>query len=295
MKSIIASLRSLTLPFGATTGQRIVLDGTTGTISVFDSNNNLRLRIGFNADSVFEAFSAQASEFLAGDIQAYPLGSAGAATRRIGLIIESGKFDNRSRPSIDLHSESFDGTIETLIEHIAQSHLFNAETGNTDILLNGISLPRGVVGYGRTAGPTVLSTTAGTFSDLVVVNDVPVIAGRKYKITCSEGHSLLSGGSGFAAADAWDFEGQMDLGHGAGFVNITPDKPFQRIRANIILAASRWPLPVMLGIFHPSVSEPVDFKLRATKVSGAATVTSTVDTNGGAAPHILLIEDIGLQ
>jgi hypothetical protein len=45
VKSTIASLQSLTLPFGATEGARIVLDGITGEIRVYDSEGNLSLEI----------------------------------------------------------------------------------------------------------------------------------------------------------------------------------------------------------------------------------------------------------
>ena len=41
MRSLIAALRNLTLPFGATTGQRIVLDADQGVILVYDVNNDL--------------------------------------------------------------------------------------------------------------------------------------------------------------------------------------------------------------------------------------------------------------
>lgn len=40
MKSFIASLRNLVLPFGVTTGTRIVLDGVNGKISMYDAGNN---------------------------------------------------------------------------------------------------------------------------------------------------------------------------------------------------------------------------------------------------------------
>lgn len=45
MRSILAALRSLVLPAGATSGQRIVLDGVNGLISVYDASNDLRLQI----------------------------------------------------------------------------------------------------------------------------------------------------------------------------------------------------------------------------------------------------------
>jgi hypothetical protein len=37
MKSFFAALRSLVLPYGATSGSRIVLDGVNGTITVYNS------------------------------------------------------------------------------------------------------------------------------------------------------------------------------------------------------------------------------------------------------------------
>src|SRR5690242_391506 len=40
MRSLIASLRTLILPWGATAPPRIVLDGTTGVITVFGADGN---------------------------------------------------------------------------------------------------------------------------------------------------------------------------------------------------------------------------------------------------------------
>lgn len=45
LKSTVASLRTLTLPFGATSGARIVLDGITGLIQIYDSGNHLVLEL----------------------------------------------------------------------------------------------------------------------------------------------------------------------------------------------------------------------------------------------------------
>lgn len=45
MKSFIAALRSLTLPFNATTGTRIVLDGITGLIRIYNASNQLEAEI----------------------------------------------------------------------------------------------------------------------------------------------------------------------------------------------------------------------------------------------------------
>lgn len=56
MKSFFASLRSLVLPFGATTGTRIVLDGVNGLIQVYNAANTLVLQI--DGSTVLETFSA---------------------------------------------------------------------------------------------------------------------------------------------------------------------------------------------------------------------------------------------
>lgn len=44
MKSFIAALRTLVLPYGSTTGTRIVIDGVAGRISLFDGSNNEVIR-----------------------------------------------------------------------------------------------------------------------------------------------------------------------------------------------------------------------------------------------------------
>lgn len=45
MKSFIAALRNLVLPYGRTSGQRIVLDGDNGQIAVYDASDNLAVLI----------------------------------------------------------------------------------------------------------------------------------------------------------------------------------------------------------------------------------------------------------
>jgi hypothetical protein len=55
LKSSVASLRELTLPFGATSGARIELDGITGEIRVYDADNNLLIQIdGTDGFQVFD-------------------------------------------------------------------------------------------------------------------------------------------------------------------------------------------------------------------------------------------------
>ncbi len=46
MRSFLAALRTLVLPYGTTTGQRIVLDGVNGEIDAYDASNNKSIQIG---------------------------------------------------------------------------------------------------------------------------------------------------------------------------------------------------------------------------------------------------------
>lgn len=55
MKSFIAALRTLVLPFGATTGRRIVLDGVNGRIQIFNAANALVMEID---DTGIDAYAA---------------------------------------------------------------------------------------------------------------------------------------------------------------------------------------------------------------------------------------------
>jgi hypothetical protein len=162
-----------------------------------------------------------------------------------------------------------------------------------DFVHNGVSAPRGTrpAGLATAAGPTALSNTAGTWTDLVTLSNYPVEGGRRYLITGDPGHSTVSGGSGFAVGDFWDYEVERD--EGAGYGAITPVRPFKRYRNNAGTVAQRWPSPIVLGIYHPAADDTVSFKMRAVKGGGAATVTSTVDTAGGASPHMILVQDIG--
>lgn len=55
MKSLIASLRSLTLPFGATSGPRIVLNGVLGRIEIYSDAGNLLMTLDDDGLIVYDA------------------------------------------------------------------------------------------------------------------------------------------------------------------------------------------------------------------------------------------------
>jgi hypothetical protein len=328
MRSIIAALRSLVLPFGATTGRRIVLDGVAGTISIYDAANVLRIRLGFSADDL-ELWSGQASESLGGDLQAYPVGSAGSAARRVGMVLESGSFAGKSKGSIDVNSESFDGTIAPVITYNAKNHNFAAPSGEALLAISGYrlggvysspsTLPPatflGIVIFETDTGsflawdgsrfwqinatmqdPTwraeatadvALSTTAGTYTDLLTLSNLALKQGRMYKITAKPGAYLISTGSAFAVTDTWRFRVYRDVG--SGYANMRANKA---VRSNVA-ASAVIPAADFHGLFSPAASGNVSFKLQASKTAGAATVISTVSVDGGEGYIELLVEDIG--
>jgi len=112
VRSIIASLRSLTLPFGATSGKRIELDGVNGTIEVYDVDGDLRVRIGQSSNGSIELGTGDPDELLMGDLTAYPTSIASDPARQLQIVLESPRFSGGADIStIVLNGESFDHSI----------------------------------------------------------------------------------------------------------------------------------------------------------------------------------------
>lgn len=87
MRSLIAALRSIVLPNGVTTGQRIVLDGVNGDIFVYDVNNNLIASI---------TPASNAGQWVGGvAVYDYPAPGAGSYVRMISDLIEFGAWNGR--------------------------------------------------------------------------------------------------------------------------------------------------------------------------------------------------------
>lgn len=132
----------------------------------------------------------------------------------------------------------------------------------------------------------VLSTTAGTWTDVVELVGISCRLGRLYKVSFLGGHNLLTGGSGFATSDQWDMRIRRNTG--SGYANIEEWR-FARGRAE----ASRYPIPNRSVLFSPSATGTVSFLVQATKAAGAGTVTSELETNSSAADLRVLVEDVG--
>jgi hypothetical protein len=166
MKSLIASLRSLTLPFGATTGARIVLDSVSGTITIFDSSNNERIVLGGPIDTDLLQIST-------GDIdEAFPaiLDATTSGDLSERLDIRSPAFANDDFATIRLASGSKDSTVGNAVHVLAD-----------DLLLNGFSLPRGILARVRRTSNVVFSTETQVHQ----LPEVTLLADRRYRLSFS--------------------------------------------------------------------------------------------------------------
>src|SRR5262245_9942868 len=85
MRDIIATLRTLTLPFGATSGKRIVLDGVNGTITVYDADGDIRIRLGSSSQGILELGTGDPLQTIMSEIFAFPSSLSSDPLNRLGL------------------------------------------------------------------------------------------------------------------------------------------------------------------------------------------------------------------
>jgi hypothetical protein len=140
----------------------------------------------------------------------------------------------------------------------------------------------------ETANDVTLSTTAGTYTTLLEILDIDLWENRLYEVVFSGADNLLSGGSGFAAGDQWRWRIHRRFAGGV-YSGIEAQAS---IRATAT-AAQRYPVRSIIGYFSPPVDGVCDFKVEMAKISGAATVTSSVQNDGGANVMSLQVKDIG--
>lgn len=285
MDSKFGSLRSLSLPFGATSGQRIVLNGDTGEIIIYDSAGREKLLLSpkdQDNEAAFDIFDNA--------------GTRVAKVNELGIIFYDASGNRTSSVARNLITFT-DPTTHNIITNIDDTGLTVTDPGGSgkfsqlfaaDGSVNAFDywdflasrfIGKGEEGYNSTPLSVTLSTTAGTFTDLISVT-VPCVSGRKYKVTF-QGFDLLSGGSGFATTDQW----LLEVLAGATILNGV------KWNANVAIAG-RYSVPTITGRFVAGSTGNVTFKARGTKSVGAATVTSSVEAD---ANHLIsiLVENMG--
>jgi hypothetical protein len=193
------------------------------------------------------------------------------------------------RPIIDLTNASAAAGKEARV--VVNDIWYGTPSGNTGILPTQVSsYPRGVVAFAEQTNDVTLSTTAGTFTQVVETPAVNVVGGRRYKVTFTGGLDILTNGSGFTVSDTWDQKIQRSVNGGAyGDVGGAT-----RIARAWVASGFRYNIPVCVRYYDPAISASVSWRLVASKVAGAATVNSIYETNAGASPFDLSVEDIGL-
>lgn len=357
MKSFVAALRRLVLPFGATTGQRIVLDGVNGVIEVYDSlglkfltmdgnsgfvvfDGSGNLLMSLNAATGFvtydtngairtqmalpgglysfiNLFTAMTSEVdgafvLVQGVGVNPNQSSWMSIGSSDLGVGSLRWKIVSRqnvatsPLIELDSSQLGGTVTAR----PILNLVGTDFGGTPLqprtvvhdLWYGEDAGAGVaptqdMSYGRGAKPTwrfektsdtVLSTTAGTFTTIITTGNLALKAGRLYMIMAKPGSQIVTGGSGFAVTDQYLIQ-VLRAVNGGAFGNMGCRT---RSRTNLAVAGF-WPLWTTIGTYSPAANANVEFKMEATKAIGAATVTTTVQTDTANGYSELLVIDVG--
>jgi hypothetical protein len=194
MKSFFAALRTLVLPFGATTGRRIILDGVNGVIDVYDASGALVAQID---DTGFSTFS---SSFPGSQALLTPFGAAGGAeldlipanqsgvTYARGNVTATSDGTAEKRPQLVLFSPSIDpsGQFVRMIltgDGVTDQNCYLDIDGNLRYLnfrLNGVSQGQGV--QFSSARNTNIGVGAQT-----MVNDAATLfkwrAGRCYRVS----------------------------------------------------------------------------------------------------------------
>lgn len=332
MRSFIAALRTLVLPWGATSGSRIVLNGVQGRIEVYSQTGDLLMTLDDDGFVVYDPtpdirqiigsttdfathtfFDTDGGYGLTLGYQAIPLGddhrsffiqSPDTDKGFLRFFLHSPKGTNTKEPMMQFDTGFIDSavTAQPVVDLTGFTGALAAKTvmadpaigvsngaGNTPTISR--SLGRGVVAYAQSTGnisiPANASPTA--YFDGQIASNVPVEAGRRYRVTASGWFDWVTGGSGHAIGDLFWFRIQVD--EGAGYIPLTKEG-FQQFRTNVAVVG-RWPVVPIIGYYDATADGTPDFKYSAKKQAGATTVTMVVTENGGLQPGTLLIEDIG--
>ena len=300
----IALLQSLTLPAGALSGARIVLDGTTGTISIYSAANNLLMTLDGSGFKVYDTAAKPRTQIgIPGLFSSITLATGDASETGVGpginsqasssgpaLSLESGDW-GKGFPQLNLKSPKAN-TDPALLQFISGFLTGGLQpvvdlTGDAtniarvvlDDLWKGNSLGNGNnpsqtrrIGQGLIPGSTsgtitsnvTGSATNGTVVDILALLGVPVRNGFIYRIE-ARGYTAVTSGNA-SATSQWEIE--VDVDDGGGRVV----KSGYKFNANVA-ADVRVGIPAIVAEFIPSADGNIDIRATITKNSGTAAAT----------------------
>lgn len=298
MKGALAAiLRTLVLPAGATSGQRIVLDGTNGLIQVYDASNNLIAEIapgdvvlvqdpttGAKINLVAAGGTVPKVLFRPKNFGVHVIGTGMIETDeqtvpdRARLFLQSPNLDGRDRADLVLEEDAGTGPHVFINDSDTPSvgcgltvfgPIQSGGPASADYLFNGKTMPRGII-------PAPAKITANFASGGTVEADVTglsltwtAVTGRYYKLSAhSRGIALsIAGRARLAITDSANThvaEADVDVAN-----------------PNIVSGpASCW--TILTGL-----SGSVTYKVRASTLAGGGNWTLA-----GTVEAVLAVEDV---
>jgi hypothetical protein len=287
MRSFIASLRSLVLPFGATTGQRIVLDSDNGVISVYDSANSLLAQIGptFTPEVGFTSYSYTFPYTIKGMLSGGSVvfehvgsnqwsngviesSAGGSPLDYLDLTVSPGSPDSGTdRPRITLTSQK---TTDPLID------LSSDGSRPLNLSVDGVAQGRGL-----TAQATATSSSATTTTTEIAVMTLSAVtfkAGRAYRIN----FNALARASAVTSQISAHVRTVSVAGR-----NLIDSQGGDYLSA----AATNYPWRVTGLVANTGADLTTDVLVTMVRTAGAGTVQMIADAQN---PATAWIEDIGL-
>jgi hypothetical protein len=162
-------LRGFTLPFGATTGRRLVFDGTNGIIEVYDTSNRLRVRIGAGSGSTIELLSGDPQEIRTAVLTALSHIVSGETYETLRLEGPANSNDGITdeTANIELRSRSEDGSEAPMIALRAQANTQDLRLGILDDSSGTRNQPSGTAVL--VAGTVTVAHTEVTASSRIAI------------------------------------------------------------------------------------------------------------------------------
>jgi hypothetical protein len=207
--------------------------------------------------------------------------------QNFGALTAWGKNMLGDVTTLEADHNSLQGDFTALqTDHNALESAFNTHVADTD------DAPLGLVASGTHASDVGVG---GALAQIVsTLNSFDVVAGRSYRVTFSGGYDLWVWNSNFAIGDTWVQKFQRSIGGGA-YGDVTPLSVPTICVHSLIAATARHPVVPCVAYYEPTASAAgVTIRLVMAKVSGHANVFFSAETNGGASPFHINVEDVGL-